>query len=107
MTLLVLCNCPTGEADDIAKSLVEERLVACVNVLPEVRSIYRWDGKTCVETESTLLLKTTADAYSALEKRIVELHSYDTPEVIALEPHHVFEKYAAWVDAEVTYETNA
>lgn len=68
----------------IAGTLVEERLIACVNILPVLRSIYRWEGKICDDAEQLLILKTVEGKVEAVTKRVVELHPYDAPEVIAL-----------------------
>jgi periplasmic divalent cation tolerance protein len=81
---LVLCNTPADLSEQMARVLVEEGLAACVNVVPGVKSVYRWEGKVCVDEENTLLIKTTKSALELLTKRIVELHTYDLPEVIAL-----------------------
>lgn len=93
---VVLCNCSPGEAEGLAKALVTERLAACVNVMGGVRSFYIWDDELCEEVEATLVIKTTQQSYEALERRLVELHSYDTPEVVALEATDVLEDYLAW-----------
>lgn len=72
------------EAEKIGTSLVEERLAACVNVLPGLRSIYRWQGAIQKETEALMIIKTTADLFLELARRVAELHSYDVPEVLSL-----------------------
>jgi len=81
---VVLCTCPAEVARDLARPLVEERLVACVNIVPGLTSIYRWEGKVCEDGESLLVMKTRAALMEQLSARIVELHPYDVPEVIAL-----------------------
>ncbi|MCB9669968.1 MAG: divalent-cation tolerance protein CutA [Alphaproteobacteria bacterium] len=99
--VVVLCNCTPGEAPDLARTLVEERLAACVNVLPGVRSFYVWDGALCDDAESTLLVKVRADGVPALSDRIRALHSYSTPEILVL-PVDVAAsdpRYVAWVMA--------
>jgi len=73
-----------AEAETIAKALVEERLVACVNILSPIRSIYRWEGTVADDREWLLLIKTQAERFSAVAARVKELHSYQVPEVIAL-----------------------
>jgi periplasmic divalent cation tolerance protein len=100
---LVLCNCPPDKAAGIAEKLVQERLAACVNIVPAVQSVYTWKGQLCHDTESTLLVKTRASLVDALTRRIVELHPYELPEVIALElrPGEGEPRYFAWLD-EVT-----
>jgi periplasmic divalent cation tolerance protein len=85
------------EATRIAHGLVERRLAACVNVLPQVRSIFRWQGAVQEEDEHLLLTKTTAERFAAVSACIRELHSYDVPEIVALPAAAVEEAYAAWV----------
>ena len=81
---VVLCTCPPDEARDLAKQLVDERLIACANIVPGVTSVYRWEGKVCEDSESLLVMKTTAEQLAELTDRIRSLHSYEVPEVIAL-----------------------
>ena len=100
-TLLVLTNCPDEAcANTIALAVVEARLAACVNILPRVQSIYRWQGVVESAAEVPLLIKTTADNYPALEAAINELHPYDTPEIIALNIERGLPAYLDWVAAE-------
>ncbi len=91
-----------GSADDaagLARTLVEERLAACGNIVDRIRSIYRWEGKIEDEGETLLVLKTRAARFEALKRRIVELHSYDVPEVIALEITDGHKPYLDWIDS--------
>jgi periplasmic divalent cation tolerance protein len=81
---VVLCNCPPEQAAEIARAIVQRRLAACVNLLPGVRSIYRWEGEVCDDGETTLVVKTTGAGAAALCEALVELHPYDVPEVLAL-----------------------
>ena len=82
--LLVLTNVPDLEcAQLVARTLVEARLAACVNLLPAVHSISRWQGQIEEATEITLLIKTTSQQIDSLQKAIVKLHPYDVPEIIA------------------------
>lgn len=99
--LLVLTNCPDEEvANAIALAVVEEKLAACVNILPRVQSVYRWQGTVESASEIPLLIKTTAAAYPALELRIAELHRYAVPEIIALPITHGLPAYLNWLAAE-------
>ena len=82
---LVLCNCPVDSAPTIAKALVHQRLAACVNVLPAVESVYRWDGEVVTDTEKTLLIKTASERVSDLRIRLLELHPYDVPEIVVID----------------------
>lgn len=95
---IILTTCPSTEvAEKIGRTLVEERLAACVNIIPGVRSIYTWEGKTCDEGEILLLVKTAADRVAETEERIRSLHPYDLPEVVSLSPSGGSEEYAQWV----------
>lgn len=106
---LVLCNAPPEAADRLARALVEERLAACVNLIPKVTSIYRWEGKLCCEEEVTLLIKTAADRLPALTEAIRRLHPYELPEVIALalEPNEGEERYLRWLVSETRVNKGA
>lgn len=99
---VVLCNTPPDDADRIARSLVESKLAACVNVIPAVTSIYRWRGAVEKTTESTLLIKTRDDKVPALIEKIRKIHPYEVPEVVALsvDAAGVNPAYLAWVEAE-------
>ena len=83
--LIVLSTFPDADkAAEIARILVEEQLVACVNIVPAVRSIYRWQGVVHDDAEVLAIIKTTRDRYDEVARRIVHLHPYELPEVIAL-----------------------
>ena len=96
---LVLTTCPdAGLATTIGRTLVEERLAACVNVLPPMQSIYRWQQGVESATEQLLVIKTRAEDYPAVERRIRELHSYELPEVIAVPIVNGLPAYLAWLE---------
>jgi periplasmic divalent cation tolerance protein len=96
--LLVLTNLPDqATAETLAAALVDNRLAACVNILPPCRSVYRWKGATETADEVPLLIKTTESNYAALEAAICALHSYETPEIIAVPVTHGLPDYLAWV----------
>jgi len=83
--VIVLTTLPAeGDAEGFASQLVEERLAACVNVLPAMRSVYRWKGSVERADERQLVIKTTAERVSALESRLKELHPYEVPEFVVL-----------------------
>jgi periplasmic divalent cation tolerance protein len=86
-----------AEAERIARALVDERLVACVNVLPAVRSFYRWEGRVADDAELLLVIKTRRERFEAVAARVREIHSYDVPEVIALPVLAGSETYLAWL----------
>jgi periplasmic divalent cation tolerance protein len=102
-TLLVLTNCPDEEsANAIALALVEERLAACVNILPRVQSIYRWQGTVESATEIPLFIKSTTTNYPALETAIRDHHPYQVPEIIALPVEQGLPTYLDWIATETT-----
>lgn len=99
--LVVLVTTPSAEvAAALARTLVEERLAACGNVLPEVRSIYRWEGAVREDAEALLVLKTTRARLEALRDRVLALHPYDVPEVLALPVEAGSADYLAWLGGE-------
>lgn len=101
--IVVLVTTPTPErAAEIARALVEERLAACGNVVPGLRSIYRWEGKVQDDAEALLVLKTTRGRFEALRERVLALHPYDVPEVIALPVEAGSAPYLAWLAAETS-----
>jgi periplasmic divalent cation tolerance protein len=92
----------TTAADDeqaraIGRHLVERRLVACVNIVPRVQSIYTWEGKLVQEDEALLVCKTRPERFEAVRAAIREIHSYDVPEVLALEVPQGDAAYLAWL----------
>ena len=96
--LVVLVTTSTrDEAAAIAESLVLERLAACVNIVAAIESIYRWEGKVTRDSEALMILKTTEERYPELERRVKELHSYSTPEVVALRIERGSEQYLNWL----------
>jgi len=99
--LLVITNCPDEEAANaIALALVEAKLAACVNILPRVQSIYRWQGVVESAAEVPLLIKSTAANYPALEAAIRQRHPYELPEIIALPITRGLPAYLNWLGAE-------
>jgi len=99
--LVVLSTAPDeAVAKRIALALLERRLVACVNILPGATSLYRWEGAVQETREVLLIAKTTRDRVEALEDALQELHPYDTPEFVVLEPEHVAPRYQAWLAGE-------
>jgi len=105
-TLLILCTCPDAEsAGHIARVLVEERLAACVNRVPGLTSVYRWQGEIHEDNEVLLLIKTRRELFELLRARIIELHPYDVPEVIALEITAGHTPYLEWLRTETKART--
>lgn len=99
---IVLCNAPAAEAEALAETLVVEQLAACVNLMP-VQSIYRWAGELQREQEVTLVIKVASSQVELLRQRVVELHSYDVPEVVVLEVDvaRSHAPYVAWVRSSI------
>ena len=90
------------EGKTIARALVEERLAACVNIIPGLTSIYRWEGKMCEDREFLLVIKTQGQKVAALRERLGHLHSYAVPEVIALPIAEGSARYLEWLDSCLT-----
>lgn len=100
--LMVFITCEgRQQAEEIAEKVVEQRLAACVNVVPGIRSCYVWEGKRTWSEELLLIAKTTTDGFEALKQRVSELHSYDVPEIVGVAVEAVSEKYGAWVRGSV------
>lgn len=96
--LLCLTTCPdAASAERIAAALVEEHLAACVTIVPGLRSVYRWQGAIERADEHLLLIKTTADAYPALQARLQTLHPHELPELLAVEAVDGLPAYLQWV----------
>ena len=99
--VVLLCTVPATHAELLARTVVDERLCACVNIVPGVRSFFRWQGKVDVAEEQLLIAKTTAAAFELLQDRLASLHPYDVPEVIALPVAAGLPAYLSWVVASV------
>jgi len=101
--LLVLTNLPDRPAaEKLAEALVHERVAACVNILAPCASVYRWKGVVQHDEEHPLLIKTTREAYAALEVAIRARHPYELPEIVAVPIEHGLPAYLDWVAAETT-----
>lgn len=106
--LLVLSNAPNEEfAEQLARLLVERRLAACVNILPAMRSIYRWEGQVEDAREVAMQIKTTAAHYAELEAAIKTAHPYAVPEIIAIPIVDGLPAYLDWIKQETSKERNA
>lgn len=105
--LLLLTNMPSQDsARDMAHWLVEQHAAACVNILPECRSVYRWQGKMEEAAEVPLLIKTTRSAYARTEALIRSRHPYELPEIIAVSVVAGLPAYLLWVTQETNSETS-
>jgi periplasmic divalent cation tolerance protein len=97
--LLIHCTCPDiDSATRIADALVDERLAACVTRMPAVVSTYRWQGATERAAEVLLLIKSTAARFEALRERVVALHPYELPELVAVDVSRGHPPYLDWVE---------
>ncbi len=98
--LLVFCNCPSLDiARKVAHALLEARLVACVSILPLVHSIYRWQDEVCEEQEIQLQIKTISANFEAVKSRLLAMHPYELPEVIAVPLSLAHADYLTWVES--------
>jgi periplasmic divalent cation tolerance protein len=97
----VITTCNNAEqARGIAHALVEESLAACVNIVPQVQSVYLWQGSVQSDAEYLLVIKSRADKFAAIEARIKALHSYELPEIIAVPIMNGSAEYLAWLGAQ-------
>lgn len=94
---VVLCTCPADHAERIARTILEERLVACVNVVAGVKSLYWWKDGVQNDEETLLVIKTPVENYAALEKRLLDIHPYTVPEVLGLDVVDGSRSYISWV----------
>jgi periplasmic divalent cation tolerance protein len=99
---LVLTTCGSlEEARSIAHALVERQLAACVNLVPQIESVYRWQGKVETATEWLLVIKTTAEAFTRLREALSDLHSYEVPECVAIAIEDGSAAYLEWMGESV------
>ncbi len=100
--LVILCTCPDETvAESLARGLVSARLAACVNVLPRIRSIYRWQAMIEDDFEVLLVIKTTRSGFSGVEQWLDTHHPYEVPEIVALPASPVAAPYLAWLEESV------
>ncbi len=96
--IVVLVTTPShSDAADIARTLVSERLAACVNIIPGIRSIFYWDEKVQDETETLMLIKSSSDLFSELKKRIIMMHPYSVPEIVSINIQEGHNDYLNWI----------
>ncbi|MFC3033487.1 divalent-cation tolerance protein CutA [Pseudoalteromonas fenneropenaei] len=96
---LVLTTCATlQQGKTLANALVEQKLAACVNLLPEIHSIYPWQGKICHDSECKMIIKTHCDKLAALQQLLLQLHPYDVPEVQVIAVVDGAQAYFNWMD---------
>jgi len=103
--IVVMVTCVgSAQARGIANRLLEERLVACANIVSRIRSLFHWQGAISREWESLLLMKTRANLFDALSKRVRELHSYQVPEIIAMPIVAGSQDYLDWIQQSTAKE---
>ncbi len=100
-TLVCLITTPTDKATSIARSIVEQKLAACINIIPAVRSIYWWEDKVNEQEESLLVLKTTTKLLTVLNDALKAIHPYETFELVALEIKGGNVEYLNWITSSV------
>lgn len=106
--IVVLTTVGTEEqANGIARELIASRLAACVNIIPGIRSVYRWRGKVCEDGEWLLVVKTVEDEFEAVAETIQELHSYDVPEILAFSVTQGEEAFLEWIETNVDKSADA
>jgi len=101
VSIVLTTMAANADAAALARTLVEERLAACVNILPVMTSVYRWQGRIEQEPEQQLLIKTASNRVAALEQRLRELHPYEVPEVLVIDVSGGGAAYLAWVHGAV------
>ncbi|MBD3159611.1 MAG: divalent cation tolerance protein CutA [Candidatus Lokiarchaeota archaeon] len=94
---LAMTTCSTNESHDLAKTIVESKKAACVNVVEDVFSIYHWQGEMETARESILIMKTTANLISDLQSIVEQAHSYDVPEFVVLPIEQGADRYLKWI----------
>lgn len=96
--IIVMTTCPAEQAAEaLAEQIVDARLAACVQVLPQITSIYRWEGDVQKENEFLLLIKTLPEKWAELKEFITQRHSYDVPEIVAIPSSSVLATYLDWL----------
>jgi len=99
---MIIILCTTNNLDNaknIAGALVNEHLCACVNILPKISSVYKWEGKIVNDDEYLLIIKTKDDLFDKIESRIKELHPYKVPEIISINVSNASKDYINWVNS--------
>lgn len=98
---VVLCTTPKDKSEDMAQILLEEKLVACVNIIPAIRSVYWWNDKIQKDIEDLLIIKTKDDLVNEVIEKVKEVHPYDIPEVISFNVENGNIDYIEWVSRSV------
>ena len=107
MLRIVMVTAPSDKANALVRKLLSERLIACGNLIPGIRSLYWWKGKLEESDETLILMKCLSSGVSKLEKRIKTLHPYEVPEIVTLKAAQVNAPYLAWVREETRTRKNS
>lgn len=99
--LIGFVTCPLGKGHELAHCVVKERLAACVNIIPAIRSIYRWKDQIEDDAEELLVIKTNAEKWKEFESRMKEIHPYDLPEIICFRIEGGFAPYLEWLKSNI------
>ena len=99
--VLLFATASAAQAPQLVRQMVEERLVACGNIVPGARSFYRWEGAVQDEAEALVFMETRGELVKQAMARFAELHEYDVPKILVLDPFDVWGPYATWVNASV------
>jgi periplasmic divalent cation tolerance protein len=102
--LVLMTASSEEEAEKVARALLKERLIACANLIPRIRSLYHWSGQLCDDRETLILCKTQQHLFSRLAERVKTLHSYEVPEMIAISLADGWEPYFRWMEQETLSE---
>ncbi|NVK55981.1 MAG: divalent-cation tolerance protein CutA [Alteromonadaceae bacterium] len=102
---IVFCTTDTRDnAEAIADALIDSRTAACVQIVPGITSVYRWQDKIVKDTEFQLVIKTTQQHAKAAQKVVEKLHNYDTPQWVVVDTHYASQAYSSWVNHELNVE---
>ncbi len=99
--IIIYITCPEDKAQIIAKALVEKRMVACANIMPAHRAVYRWEGEVETGRECAIILKTRADMFEAVEEEVKALHPYECPCIVSWPIGKGHAAFLRWIDEEV------
>lgn len=97
--IIIFVTSPHEKSEAIGRQLVEEGLAACVNIVPGIKSIYKWQGAVQTDAEELLIIKSHERLWESLEKRVKELHSYDVSEILSMPVSKGFEPYLEWLNS--------
>ena len=100
--MVLVTTATTQDARRLARTLVQEGLAACANLVPVTASIYAWKGEICEEEETLMVMESTRDRFAALSARVATLHDYDVPKIVGLPIAEIHEPYLQWLLASVT-----